>query len=436
MSARPSRSYPWPVEGANFEDPEEASPSQMNMLPEYVPDYVSLETCSVCEAATGEDHSMALQSPYEAASQAMGTAMNEFSDNAIGVPDEVNQFWRGTFLENPSMIIEEMVPGNNASGVSDGTNQFWRGTFLENPSTTIEQTVPENNAIGVPDEVNQFWRGTFLENPSMTIEETIPEMSPAMQSPHEAAYQAMGTAMNGLSNNTIGVPDEVNQFWRGTFLENPSMTIEQTVPEMIPAMQSPHEAAYQAMGTAMNELSDNAIGVPDEVNQFWRGTFLENPSMTIEETVPENNAIGVPDEVNQFWRGTFLENPPMTIEERIPEMSPAMRSPSEAASDASSMTMNNSIDAEVTTTNSTFERVWELMERRRQQRRERVVAGIAEEDWNLDRLAEVFPTRFTDEQWVQLMTEFSAEECQRLFYVLELAYKRAIDSGGQTASVP
>ncbi|KAG5962336.1 hypothetical protein E4U57_007106 [Claviceps arundinis] len=372
MSARPSRSYPWPVEGANFEDPEEASPSQMNMLPEYVPDYVSLETCSVCEAATGEDHSMALQSPYEAASQAMGTAMNEFSDNAIGVPDEVNQ----------------------------------------------------------------FWRGTFLENPSMTIEETIPEMSPAMQSPHEAAYQAMGTAMNGLSNNTIGVPDEVNQFWRGTFLENPSMTIEQTVPEMIPAMQSPHEAAYQAMGTAMNELSDNAIGVPDEVNQFWRGTFLENPSMTIEETVPENNAIGVPDEVNQFWRGTFLENPPMTIEERIPEMSPAMRSPSEAASDASSMTMNNSIDAEVTTTNSTFERVWELMERRRQQRRERVVAGIAEEDWNLDRLAEVFPTRFTDEQWVQLMTEFSAEECQRLFYVLELAYKRAIDSGGQTASVP
>ncbi|KAG6066009.1 hypothetical protein E4U32_006594 [Claviceps aff. humidiphila group G2b] len=315
MSARPSRSYPWPVEGANFEDSEEANPSQMNMIPEYVPDYVSLEACSVCEAATGEDHSMALQSPHEAAFQAMGTAMNEFSDNAIGLPDEINQFWRGTFLEDPSM------------------------------------------------------------------------------------------------------------------------TIEGTIPEMIPAMQSPHEADFQAMGTAMNEFSDNAIGVPDEVNQFWRGTFLENPSMTIEETVPENNAIGVPDEFNQFWRGTFLENPPMTIEERIPEMSPAMQSPSEAASDATSMTMNNSIDAEVTTTNSTFERVWELMERRRQQRRERVVAGIAEEDWNLDRLADVFPTRFTDEQWVQLLTEFSAEECQRL-YVLEWAYKRAIDSGGQTASVP
>ncbi|KAG6111460.1 hypothetical protein E4U31_004338 [Claviceps sp. LM219 group G6] len=276
MSARPSRSYPWPVEGANFEDSEEANPSQMNMIPEYVPDYVSLEACSVCEAATGEDHSMALQSP------------------------------------------------------------------------------------------------------------------------HEAAFQAMGTAMNGLSNNTIRAPDEFNQFWRGTFLEDPSMTIEETVPE------------------------NNAIGVPDEFNQFWRGTFLENPSMTIEQT---------------FWRGTFLENPPMTIEERIPEMSPAMQSPSEAASDATSMTMNNSIDAEVTTTNSTFERVWELMERRRQQRRERVVAGIAEEDWNLDRLADVFPTHFTDEQWVQLLTEFSAEECQRL-YVLERAYKRAIDSGVQTASVP
>ncbi|KAG6089561.1 hypothetical protein E4U15_002381 [Claviceps sp. LM218 group G6] len=259
MSARPSRSYPWPVEGANFEDSEEANPSQMNMIPEYVPDYVSLEACSVCEAATGEDHSMAFQSP------------------------------------------------------------------------------------------------------------------------HEAALQAMGTAMNGLSNNTIGVPDEINQ--------------------------------------------------------FWRGTFLEDLSMTIEETVPENNAIGVPDEFNQFWRGTFLENPSMTIEQTVPEMIPAMQSPSEAASDATSMTMNNSIDAEATTTNSTFERVWELMERRRQQRRERVVAGIAEEDWNLDRLADVFPTHFTDEQWVQLLTEFSAEECQRL-YVLERAYKRAIDSGVQTASVP
>ncbi|KAG5997058.1 hypothetical protein E4U52_005074 [Claviceps spartinae] len=314
MPARPSRSYPWPVEGANVEGSEEASPSQINMLPEYVPDDVNLETCSVCEAATGGVHSMALQSPHEAAFQAMGTAMDEVSDNAMGV--------------------------------SDGTNQFWRGTFLENPS--------------------------------MTIGETVPEMSPAMQSPHEAAFQAMGTAMNGSSIN--------------------------------------------------------AMGVSDEVNQFWRGTFLENPSMTIEETVPENNAIGVSDEVNQFWRGTFLENPSMTIGETVPEMSPAMQSPSEAASDATSMTMNNSIDGEVTTTNSTFERVWELMERRRRQRRERVVAGIAEEDWNLDRLADVFPTRFTDEQWDELLTEFSAEEFQRLC-VLELAYGRAIDSGGQTASV-
>ncbi|KAG5951485.1 hypothetical protein E4U58_001156 [Claviceps cyperi] len=119
----------------------------------------------------------------------------------------------------------------------------------------------------------------------------------------------------------------------------------------------------------------------------------------------------------------------------MPAMSPAMQSPNEAASDATSMTMNHSIETEVATTKSTFERVWELMERRRRQRRECVVAGIAEEDWDLDPLADVFPTRFIDEQWLQLVTEFSAEECQRLF-VLELTYWRAIDSGGQTASTP
>ncbi|KAG5970170.1 hypothetical protein E4U56_007970 [Claviceps arundinis] len=125
-----------------------------------------------------------------------------------------------------------------------------------------------------------------------------------------------------------------------------------------------------------------------------------------------NNAIGVSDGLSQLWRGMFLENPPMTIEETIPEMSPTMQSPSsEAASDATSMPMNNSIDTEAATTNSTFERVWELMERRR---RKRVVAGIAEEDWCLHRLADVFPTRFTDEQWDELLTEFSEVECQRL----------------------
>ncbi|KAG6192599.1 hypothetical protein E4U10_004114 [Claviceps purpurea] len=112
-----------------------------------------------------------------------------------------------------------------------------------------------------------------------------------------------------------------------------------------------------------------------------------------------------------------------------------MQAPDEAAFHATSMPMNNSIDAEVATTNSTFERVWELMERRRRQRWECVVAGVVEEDWNLDRLEDVFPTRFTDEQWVQLLTEFSAEECQRIF-VLEVAYWRAVDSEGQTASVP
>ncbi|KAG6230592.1 hypothetical protein E4U26_007764 [Claviceps purpurea] len=125
----------------------------------------------------------------------------------------------------------------------------------------------------------------------------------------------------------------------------------------------------------------------------------------------------------------------MAIEQTISEMGPAMQPPYEAASDATSMPMNNSIDAEVATTNSTFERVWELMERRRRQRWECVVAGVVEEDWNLDRLEDVFPTRFTDEQWVQLLTEFSAEECQRIF-VLEVAYWRAVDSEGQTASVP
>ncbi|KAG5935870.1 hypothetical protein E4U59_005321 [Claviceps monticola] len=101
----------------------------------------------------------------------------------------------------------------------------------------------------------------------------------------------------------------------------------------------------------------------------------------------------------------------MTIEETIPEMSPTMQSPYEAASDATSKPMNNSIDAEVATTNSTFERVWELMERRRRQRH-------------------VFPTRFTDEQWDELVTEFSETECQRPF-VLELAYWRAVDSGAR-----
>ncbi|KAG5930768.1 hypothetical protein E4U60_006911, partial [Claviceps pazoutovae] len=59
----------------------------------------------------------------------------------------------------------------------------------------------------------------------------------------------------------------------------------------------------------------------------------------------------------------------MTIDETIPEMSPAMQSPYEAVSDATSMPMNNSIDAEVVTTNSTFKRVWELLERRRRRRR-------------------------------------------------------------------
>ncbi|KAG6131053.1 hypothetical protein E4U12_003912 [Claviceps purpurea] len=262
MPARPSRSYHWPVEGAYVEDSEEARALQRNMLPEYVPDHVSPETCSVCEEATGEVHAMALQSP------------------------------------------------------------------------------------------------------------------------HEVAFQAIGTPNNGFSNNAIGVSDGIDQFWRGTFLENPPMAIEETISGMSPAMQSPHEAAFQAMGTPMYESSNSATGVSDG---------------------------------NQFWRGTFLENPPMAIEETILDMSPAMQSPYEADSDASSVTMNNSIDAEVATTNSTFERVWELMERRRRQRRECVVAGIAEEDWNLDRLEDVFPTRFTDEQWAQLLTEFSAEECQRLF---------------------
>ncbi|KAG5948382.1 hypothetical protein E4U60_002059 [Claviceps pazoutovae] len=341
MPARPSRSYPWPVEGANVEDSEEVGALQRNMLPEYVPDHVSLETCSVCEEATGEVHSMALQSPHEAAFQAMDTPNNEFSSIAIGA--------------------------------SDGLNRLWRGTFLE-------------------------------DLPMATIEETIPGMSPAMQFPYETDFQAMDTPNNELSNNAIGVSDGINQFWRGTFLEDlPMATIEETIPGMSPAMQFPYEADFQAMDTPNNELP--------------------------------NNAVGVSDELNRLWRGTFLENPPMAIEDTILEMSPAMQSPYEAASDTSNVTMNNPIDAEAATMNSTFERVWGLMERRRRQRRECVVAGIAEEDWNLNRLADVFPTRFTDEQWVQLLTEFSAEECQRLF-VLEVAYWRAIDSEGQTASVP
>ncbi|KAG6106388.1 hypothetical protein E4U14_004619 [Claviceps sp. LM454 group G7] len=210
----------------------------------------------------------------------------------------------------------------------------------------------------------------------------LPTGQLAMQVPDEAAFHGTDMPMNDSSHDATGVSDDINGLGTNVFHENPSMTIEETIPEMSPSMQSPHEAAFQAMGTAMDEVSDNAMGVSDEFNQFWRGTFLENPSMTIEET--------------------------------IPEMSPAMQSPSEAASDATSMPMNNSIDTEAATTNSAFERVWELMERRRRQRRKRVVAGIAEEDWNLDRLTDVFPTRFTDEQWDELLTEFSDEECQRL----------------------
>ncbi|KAG5935874.1 hypothetical protein E4U59_005325 [Claviceps monticola] len=79
----PSRSYPWSVEGANVEDPEEASALQRNMLPEYVPDHVTLETCSVCEEATGDVHSMALQCPYEAASEALSVTMNNFIDAEV-----------------------------------------------------------------------------------------------------------------------------------------------------------------------------------------------------------------------------------------------------------------------------------------------------------------------------------------------------------------
>ncbi|KAG6084935.1 hypothetical protein E4U33_002620 [Claviceps sp. LM78 group G4] len=224
----------------------------------------------------------------------------------------------------------------------------------------------------------------------------------ALQSPHEAAFQAMGTPNNEVLNSAIGISDELNRLWRGTFLENPPITIEQTIPEMGPTMQYPFAAALQAMDTPVNESSNNAIGVSDEINQFWSGTFLENPPLTIEET-----SLGI---------------------------SPAMQSPSEAASDASSVTLDHSIDVEVTTTNNTFERVWELMERRRRQLRECGVAGNAEEYRNLDRLPYISPTRFTYKQWVQLLTEFSAEECQRVF-VPEVAYWRAINSKGQTAPV-
>ncbi|KAG6032410.1 hypothetical protein E4U19_007480 [Claviceps sp. Clav32 group G5] len=539
MPARSSRNYPWPVEGANVEDSEESSALQRNINGEVHPralqslheaafqamgtpnnefsnnaigvsDELSrlwrgtfLENPPITIEQTIPEMSPAMQSPHEAAFQVMDTPMNGSSNNAIELSDEINQLWRDTFLENPPITIEQTIPGmsptmqypfaaafqamgtsnndfsNSAIGVSDGIDQFWRGTFLENPPITIEQTIPEmspavqspheaafrvmdtpmdgssNNAIGVSDEINQLWRDTFLENPPMTIEETISGTSPAMQYPFAAAFQAMGTSNNDFSNSAIGVSD---QFWRGTFLENPPITIEQTIPEMSPAVQSPHEAAFRVMDTPMNGSSNNAIGVSDEINQLWRDTFLENPPMTIEETISgispamqypfaaafqamgtsnndfSNSAIGVSDGIDQFWRGTFLENSPMTTEETSLEMSPAMKSPSEAASDASSVTLDHSIDVEVTTTNITFERVRELMERRRRQRRECVVAGIAEEDWNLDRLAYISPTRFTYEQWVQLLTEFSAEECQSLF-VPEVAYWRAINSMGQTAPV-
>ncbi|KAG6032406.1 hypothetical protein E4U19_007476 [Claviceps sp. Clav32 group G5] len=167
----------------------------------------------------------------------------------------------------------------------------------------------------------------------MATEQTIPGMSPAMQSPHEAAFQAMDTPMNGSSNNAIGLSDEINQLRRDTFLENPPITIEETIPGMSPTMQYPFAAAFQAMGTSNNDFSNSAIGVSDGINQLWRGTFLENPPMAIEET-----SLGI---------------------------SPAMQSPYEAASDATSMPMHNSIDAEVATTNSTFERVWERMKCRR-----------------------------------------------------------------------
>ncbi|KAG6066012.1 hypothetical protein E4U32_006597 [Claviceps aff. humidiphila group G2b] len=150
-----------------------------------------------------------------------------------------------------------------------------------------------------------------------------------MQAPDEATFNGTDIPMNDSSNDATVVSDENNGLGTNVFHEEPPMTIEETIPERSPAMRSPHEATFQGIGTPMNESSNDAIGVSD-------GT-------------------------NQFWRGTFLENPPMTIEETIPEMGPAMQSPSEAASDATSMAMNNSIDAEVTTTNSTFERVWELM---------------------------------------------------------------------------
>ncbi|KAG5914489.1 hypothetical protein E4U61_005635, partial [Claviceps capensis] len=146
MPARLSRSYPWPVEGANVEDYEEVSAWQRNMLPEYVPEHVSLETCSVCEEAAREVHFMALQSPHEATFQAMYTPNNELPNNAIGVSDGINQFWRGTFLENPPMAIEETIPG----------------------------------------------------------------MSPAMQYRYETAFPAMDTPNNELPNNAIGVSDGID----------------------------------------------------------------------------------------------------------------------------------------------------------------------------------------------------------------------------------
>ncbi|KAG5942703.1 hypothetical protein E4U59_000931 [Claviceps monticola] len=248
MAARPSRSYPWPVKGANAEIYEEVSALQRNMLPEYVPDHVSLETCSVCAEATGDVHSMALQSPHEATFQAMGMPNNGFSNITIGASDGLNQFWRGTFLEDlPMATIEETIPG-----MSPVMQYPYETVFqaMDTPSNELS-----NNSNGVSDGINQFWRGTFLENlPMATIEETIPGMSPVMQYPYETTFQAMDTPSNELSNNSNGVSDGINQFWRGTFLENlPMATIEETIPGMSPVMQYPYETAFQAMDTPNNE---------------------------------------------------------------------------------------------------------------------------------------------------------------------------------------
>ncbi|KAG6042128.1 hypothetical protein E4U39_006192, partial [Claviceps sp. Clav50 group G5] len=257
MPARSSRNYPWPVEGANVEDSEESSALQRNI--------------------NGEVHPRALQSLHEAAFQAMGTPNNEFSNNAIGVSDELSRLWRGTFLENPPITIEQTIPEMSPAMQSPHEAAF---QVMDTPMNGSS-----NNAIELSDEINQLWRDTFLENPPITIEQTIPGMSPTMQYPFAAAFQAMGTSNNDFSNSAIGVSDGIDQFWRGTFLENPPITIEQTIPEMSPAVQSPHEAAFRVMDTPMDGSSNNAIGVSDEINQLWRDTFLENPPMTIEETI-------------------------------------------------------------------------------------------------------------------------------------------------------